>query len=33
VATGLAGFIGALVVFGLGYGIAAGTRRRRPQAA
>lgn len=33
VATGLAGFVGTLMVFGLGYGIAAGTRRRRPQAA
>jgi PDGLE domain len=29
VATGLAGFVGTLVVFGLGYGIAARARRQR----
>ena len=33
VATGLAGFIGTLVVFGLGYGVAAVTRGHRPRAA
>ena len=30
VATGLAGFLGTLVVFGLGYGVAAVSRGRRP---
>jgi hypothetical protein len=33
VATGLAGFVGTLMVFGLGYGIAAVTRGHRPRAA
>jgi hypothetical protein len=32
VATGLAGFLGTLAVFALGYGLAAGLRRLRPPA-
>jgi hypothetical protein len=33
VATGLAGFAGTLIVFGLGYGLAAAAARRRPTTA